>query len=365
MSLIARTGPQEYECRVGVLDSLTEKLRVRGITKVLIIHGTDSWDKAKNYLTQLMDSDITLEFALFNGECTHEEVDRIVGLISQTQAEAVIGVGGGKLMDAVKFAADKSSGVESVLIPTLASNCAPWTPLSVMYTAEGVCLGFVIHTKQVNLLVIEPNLLLDAPVDYFVAGIADTLAKWYESDVVLSRPEYQTNALLLLSRAAALNCRDSIVNYGLQAVKDIQNQTLTPAFIQVSETIIAVSGLVGGLGDGYSRSTVAHAVHDKLTAFPETHTFLHGEKVGYGIMVQLAIEENWAEIDRLAVFYESLNLPKTLADLNLSDLTEEQLGEVAAKVAVDPILLQSQYRVSKEVIQGGMRSLENYLATTV
>lgn len=365
MSLIVRTGPQEYECKTGVLDSLSTKLNVRGIRKVVIVHGTHSWEKAKHYLAELFESEILVEFVPFTGECTYEEVERIVKLASQAKADAIIGVGGGKLMDTVKYAAARSEGVQSILIPTLASNCAPWTPLSVMYTAEGVCLGFDLHTKQVALLVVEPNLLLEAPVSYFAAGAADTLAKWYESDVILSRPEYQTNALLLVSRAAALNCRDTILNSGAQAVADIQSQTLTLAFIQVCETIIAVSGLVGGLGDGYARSTIAHAVHDKLTIYPETHVFLHGEKVAYGILIQLAIEEKWTEIDRLAVFYDALHLPKTLADLNLSDLTDDQLAELAANVSVDKIFSQSEYEATKETIEKAIHALENYLTVKV
>ncbi|QQP70046.1 iron-containing alcohol dehydrogenase family protein [Carnobacterium sp. CS13] len=365
MSLVVRTGPQEYECGIGVLDSLTSKLKARGIRKAVIVHGTNSWKRAETYLSHLINSEITLEFVAFNGECTYEEVNRIVERLKETHAEAIIGVGGGKLMDTVKYAAEKITGVQSILIPTLASNCAPWTPLSVMYTADGVCLGFDIHMKQVALLAIEPSLLLDAPVNYFVAGVADTLAKWYESDVILSRPEHQTNALLLISRAAALNCRDTIVNYGQQAVADIQTHSLTPAFIQVCETIIAVSGLVGGLGDEYARTTIAHAVHDKLTIFPETHVFLHGEKVAYGIMVQLAFEEKWVEVARLAVFYESLQLPKTLTDLNLSRLTDDQLAAFTASVALDNNLIQSGYEAAKEDIQKAIHSLEDYLGIKV
>lgn len=365
MSLVVRTGPQEYECRTGVLDSLADKLKVRGIRKAVIVHGTNSWKKAEAYLSHLINSEIALEFVTFNGECTYEEVNRIVERLNETQAEAIIGVGGGKLMDTVKYAAEKITAVQSILIPTLASNCAPWTPLSVMYTADGVCLGFDIHTKQVALLAIEPTLLLDAPVNYFVAGVADTLAKWYESDIILSRPEHQTNALLLISRAAALNCRDTIVNYGQQAVADIQSHTLTPAFVQVCETIIAVSGLVGGLGDEYARTTIAHAVHDKLTVFPETHVFLHGEKVAYGIMVQLAVEENWTEAAQLALFYESLNLPKTLTDLNLNDLSNDQLVAFAASVALDENLVQSEYAASQEDVQKAMIHLEDYLGVKV
>ncbi|WP_035052328.1 iron-containing alcohol dehydrogenase family protein [Carnobacterium pleistocenium] len=366
MSLIARTGPQEYECRVGVLATLTNKLTLRGIQKAVIVHGARSWEKAESYLADLIASDLALEFVAFNGECTYEEVDRIAERARQSGADAIIGVGGGKLMDTVKYAAAKSAaGVQSILIPTLASNCAPWTPLSVMYNVEGVCLGFDLHTKQAALLAVEPNLLLDAPVNYFIAGAADTLAKWYESDIILSQPKHQTNALLLVSRAAALTCRDTILNYAPQAVTDSQSHTLTQAFTQVCETIIAVSGLVGGLGDGYARSTIAHAVHDKLTIFPETHAFLHGEKVAYGILIQLSVEENWAEVDQLAAFYDKLNLPKTLADLNLSYLTDDQIAELATNISVDANLSQSEYTATKETIQQAIHALENYLTLKV
>ncbi|MBM6615252.1 iron-containing alcohol dehydrogenase family protein [Desemzia sp. RIT804] len=365
MSLVVRTGPQEYECRVGVLDFLTNKLKMRGIRKVVIVHGTTSWEKARSYVLNLLESDIEVEFVTFNGECTYEEVNRLAGITGQIKAEAIIGIGGGKLMDTVKYAAAKCTGVEAVLIPTLASNCAPWTPLSVMYNEDGVCLGFDMHTKQVSILLIEPNLVLDSPVNYFVAGVADTLAKWYESDVILSQLEHQTNAFLLMARAAALNCKNNIVQYGKQAVADIQAQMLTPAFIQVVETIIAVSGLVGGLGDGYARTTIGHAVHDKITIFPETHTFLHGEKVGYGILVQLAFEGKWTEIDQLSVFYDGLHLPKSLADLQLNYLTEEQLSIFAGEVARDENLVESGYPASQEELYQAIVSLEQHLATKV
>ncbi|MFL2133863.1 iron-containing alcohol dehydrogenase family protein [Desemzia sp. FAM 24101] len=361
MSLVVRTGPQEYECKVGVLDSLTNKLKVRGIRKAVVIHGTTSWEKARLYLADLLESSIELEFVAFNGECTYEEVERIVTFAEQIKAEAIIGVGGGKLMDTVKYAAAKSPRAESILIPTLASNCAPWTPLSVMYTVDGVCLGFDLHTKQVGALLIEPNLVLDSPVNYFVAGVADTLAKWYESDVILSQTEHQTNAFLLMARAAALNCKNNIVQYGQQAVADIQAQSLTTAFIQVAETIIAVSGLVGGLGDGYARTTIGHTIHDKITVFPETHAFLHGEKVAYGILVQLAFEGKWTEIDQLSAFYDGLHLPKSLADLQLSYLTDEQLVVLASEVAGDENLVESGYPASKEELYQAVVSLEEYV----
>lgn len=359
MSLIVRTGPQEYECRVGVLDSLTNRLKTHNRKKVLIVHGTSSWEVARPYLSELFESETELKLSTFNGECTYEEVRRIADLASKIEADVIIGVGGGKLMDTVKYAAAKSQGVNSILIPTLASNCAPWTPLSVMYSADGVCLGFDIHTEQVGILLIDPRLILDSPVNYFIAGIADTLAKWYESDVTLSQPEHQTNAFLLMAHSAALHCKESIVQQGQQAVADSRSRSLTPAFIQIVETIIAISGLVGGLGDRYARTTIGHAVHDKITIFPETHAYLHGEKVAYGVMVQLAFENKWSEIDQLSLLYDDLGLPKSLENFQLSYLTDEQVDIFAGEIARDKTLVSSGYPVSQKGLYQAMISLEN------
>lgn len=221
------------------------------------------------------------------------------------------------------------------------------------------------HTKQVGLLVVEPALLLDSPVNYFIAGIADTLAKWYESDVILSQPEHQTNAFLLMARSAAQNCKVNISQYGRQAVKAIESQTLTTAFVQVCETIISISGLVGGFGDSYARTTIGHAVHDKITVFPETHSFLHGEKVAYGILVQLAVEEKWTEVDELLAFYYELHLPKSLMDLGLNYLTIEQIAAFSTEVAADKNLLESAYVVSNQAIQEAISALETYVRHTI
>src|SRR5690606_15040327 len=163
----------EHECREDVWKTSTETSQVRTIPRVILHHGTASWRKALPYLTALLDRSSEVKQTDHAGERTYEEVERHSSIAEQFEADAIIGVGGGRIMDAVKYAAAKTAGTEAILIPTLASNCAPWTPLSVMYSADGVCLGFDMHTKQVGLLVVEPALLLDSPVNYFIAGIAD------------------------------------------------------------------------------------------------------------------------------------------------------------------------------------------------
>ena len=112
-------------------------------------------------------------------------------LLSTTRPriDFIIGVGGGKLTDLVGYAAHLTNTPFGV-VPTLASNCAPWTPLAVMYKENGESEGKSEHfLRQAAFLITDPTLVIDAPVSYFIAGLADTLAKWYESETILAQPQ--------------------------------------------------------------------------------------------------------------------------------------------------------------------------------
>lgn len=136
-NITVRPGPQEYESRVGVLETLPERLQQRKVTKVLLVHGEKSWEKARPFLESLFDSSIEVVLEPFTGEATYEEIARIAQKIEVEEVEGIIGVGGGKLIDTVKYAGVKVPNTTVTIIPTLPSNCAPWAPLSVIYTEEG------------------------------------------------------------------------------------------------------------------------------------------------------------------------------------------------------------------------------------
>ncbi len=38
-------------------------------------------------------------------------------------------------------------------------------------------------------MLVEPQIILNAPEEYLLAGIGDTLAKWYEAVVLAPQPE--------------------------------------------------------------------------------------------------------------------------------------------------------------------------------
>ncbi|MGC3443928.1 oxidoreductase, partial [Enterococcus faecalis] len=73
------------------------------------------------------------------------------------------------------------------------------------------------------------------------------------------------------------------------ALAPMDEGKLTPEFVHLSEIVVAVSGLVGGIGDKYARNAAAHAMLVAMSKLlPKSHHYLHGEKVDFGIFYQLA-----------------------------------------------------------------------------
>lgn len=131
-------------------------------------------------------------------------------------------------------------------------------------------------------MLVEPEIVLNAPEEYLLAGIGDTLAKWYEAVVLAPQPE-TLPLTVRLGIQAAQTIRDVLLESSEQALADKQQGTLSRTFCDVVDAIIAGGGMVGGLGERYTRVAAAHSVHNGLTVLPQTEKFLHGTKVAYGI----------------------------------------------------------------------------------
>lgn len=332
--MISQSGPQRHISDAKAYDQLPSFISELGVTKVLFLHGTKSLAAAQPYLPDF-GSEVTVEDVLFNGECSYEEIDRVERIAKEQGIEMVIGLGGGKVLDTAK-SVTTGTHMYLVLIPTLASNGAPWSALSVHYKENGEHINHEIYKETANLMLLNPEVILNSPIDYFVAGIADTLAKFYESELIFENlPEEQYTVALTISRQMANNCKEVLLNDAIQAVEDMKNDKMTHTWRNVAETVIVMAGTVGGWGDAYARSTGAHSVHDALTLFPQTGHLLHGAKVGYGILVQLVIEGHFENIKELLPFYKTLGVPTNFHELNLDGITDEEIDKIAYEATTE------------------------------
>lgn len=105
-----------------------------------------------------------------------------------------------------------------------------------------------------------------------------------------------------------------------------KNQMVTPAL----ERIIEANTLLSGLGFESGGLAGAHSFHDAFTILSSSHTMLHGEKVAFGTLCLLILTGRPAEqVEEVYSFCESVGLPTTLAAINLSDISEDELNQVA------------------------------------
>ncbi|MDF6324174.1 glycerol dehydrogenase [Escherichia coli] len=213
------------------------------------------------------DAGLVVEIAPFGGECSQNEIDRLRGIAETAQCGAILGIGGGKTLDTAKALAH-FMGVPVAIAPTIASTDAPCSALSVIYTDEGEFDRYLLLPNNPNMVIVDTKIVAGAPARLLAAGIGDALATWFE----------------------ARACSRS----------------------------------------GATTMAAAHAVHNGLTAIPDAHHYYHGEKVAFGTLTQLVLENAPVEeIETVAALSHAVGLPITLAQLDIKEDVPAKMRIVA------------------------------------
>jgi glycerol dehydrogenase len=267
-------------------------------------------------------------------DCCEQDLQRLAAQASASGADAVIATGGGKVLDAGKLLADRL-GLACVTVPTSAATCAGWTALANLYSPQGAFCGDVALKRCPDLLIFDHYLVHCAPSRTLASGVADAMAKWYEASV------------------SSASSGDGLIQQAVQMARVLRDQLLqeaeialaspgTPeqpsdAWVRVAEACALTAGVIGGMGGARCRTVAAHAVHNGLTQLAASHGQLHGEKVGFGVLVQLRLEECLGGNQlagqarrQLLPFFRSIGLPTSLAELGLASCSIEELHGACA-----------------------------------
>lgn len=265
----------------------------------------------------------------FGGECSLAEIERIKQAAKLHKAQVIVGAGGGKVLDAARAAA-ADLNLPIVNCPTVASSDSPCSALSVIYSDDGVVQGSRFHRKNADLVLVDTQVIAQSPPRLLVAGMGDALATWFEAKTCVDggiknlRGGLSTQSALALARL----CYRTLLADGADALRSMQVQVVTPAL----ERLVEANTLLSGIGFESSGLAAAHAIHNGLTTVPATHDYLHGEKVAFGLLVQLVLEgKPRSVLDRVLGFATEVGLPITLAEIGLTDLPKEDLRRIAVR----------------------------------
>lgn len=293
----------------------------------------------------------------FERFATPDAVDALVVAIAAGGHDVIVGLGGGSSIDAAK-AAGHLAGIRWASVPTAASSDAPTSALAVIYTAEGEFHEYRFFPRNPDLVLIDTQVVAEAPVRFLAAGIGDALATWLEARATRrgtatamagGRPTLAGTALAELSW-------DILWENALPALDAVAARVVTPAL----EAVVEANTLLSGLGFESGGLAAAHAIHNGLTAAPQTHGLTHGQKVNIGSLAQLVLEGAPAqEIEDFIVFTTKVGLPNTLTEIGLTPENRKELRAVAEAATVEGETIHSMpFPVTADDVLAALTALE-------
>ncbi len=293
----------------------------------------------------------------FGGECTHREIERVKASALRAAANVIVGAGGGKVLDTARAVA-ADLGLPVVNCPTVASSDAPCSALSVIYDEEGSVVDYRIYPKNPSLVLVDTEVIASAPPRLLVAGMGDALATLFEAQTAVAahRENMRGGGSSRSALALAELCYRTLLEDGPSALDAVRRQAVTPAL----ERLVEANTLLSGLGFESSGLAAAHSVHNGMTIACGTHSYLHGEKVAFGTLVQLVLEGKPAGlIQEVLSFSHSVGLPITLADVGLEANDAEVLLQVARRsVAPGETIHNEPFTVLPEMVYDAIRTAD-------
>lgn len=351
-------SPARYTQGPNATASLGEEIVNLGLSGPALIVAGRSAAKllAPIWRETLTAAGIAYQVFPFTGECTSAEIARGVEAGRAMGAKIVIGAGGGKVLDTSRAVASDLD-LPQVNCPTIASSDAPCSALSVVYTDAGVVEQYRIYRRNPDLVLVDTTVIAKSPARFLTAGMGDALATWFEAKVCAEggvrnmRGGASTRSALALAEL----CYKTLLADGVAALESLRHQEATPAL----ERLVEANTLLSGLGFESSGLAAAHAVHNGLTTAAGTHDYMHGEKVAFGVITQLMLENQpRAILNEVLAFSKSVGLPVTFAGVGLgAEPAPETLRRIAERATAPGETMHNEpFPVTPPLVEQAMRA---------
>jgi glycerol dehydrogenase len=303
-------------------------------------------------------SGVLLRTVLTEGEVTHPVIDRCIAeaTANDYRPDLVIAAGGGKSVDSGK-AVTHALGTALVVISTAASNDGPCSKNYVFYDDKHHMLSVEHLPRNPDAVIVDTDVLIQAPEVFLLSGIGDALTKLYEGDQC--RLTNSTNSFGGVSTIAASvlaqACDRVIREDAVAGLLAARQKTVNPAFERLTEALV----LLSGLAFENSGLSVAHSMTRGLPTCADIASVQHGLQVAYGLLVQFKLEgRDQAFFNNQLAFYRSIGLPTTLVELGAKTVTDSLLQAIAEGTMTSPHIKKFQRALSATDFVEAMREVE-------
>ena len=346
-------SPNRYVQGKGELKNLPEHVKKLGKKLFVIISGS-GLKRVRGLLEEsFQGTGMELVFEPFHGECCETEINRLGGRFQENGCDLVVGVGGGKIHDSAKATAYYQNA-PVVIIPTIASTDAPCSALSVIYSEAGVFERYLFLNSNPDLVLVDTDVIAAAPPRLLVSGMGDALATYFEAKAVAASGATScaggkpTKGALALAKL----CYETLMEDGVKAKLAVEAGVCT----QAVENIIEANTYLSGIGFESGGLAGAHAIHNGLTVIRDCHHLYHGEKVAFGTLTQLVLENAGQKLlEEVIGFCMDVGLPTTFAELGMARPDKDLLMEAAVRAcSPDDTLVNMPFEVTPEMVYAAM-----------
>ena len=285
----------------------------------------------------------------FDGECTMAEIERLNQICRENDIEVIAGIGGGKVIDTAK-AVSHFMNLGLVIVPTTASSDAPCSALSIIYKEDGGLDQLLWLNANPDIVFVDVQIIANAPAHLLAVGMGDAMATYFEMKECYQKDadNFCGGRITLAAKAIAKECYRTLKEEGYEAYLSAQEHCVTPAL----EHVIEANTLLSGIGFESGGICAAHPINNGIAELPETHAYMHGEKVAFSLICQLILAGETREtIHEIMAFFSGIGLPITLKELGIETLTTQQLELIGTIAAGDPCISNLPLRADAKAIE--------------
>lgn len=299
----------------------------------------------------LKQSDLEYKDLIFEGPSTQNSFEYVAGLVNEYDADVVIGVGGGRIIDIAKAASDIANK-RIITVPTSAATCAAFAILYVVYGEDGSVekSGFLNH--EISAVIVDTDFVLDdCPKRYLASGIADAMSK---------NPEFLFTMITLgeLGKVATSDIATRIAEYTYEkyvanadkVMFDMDEKSDDELLDNIVCMNIMLTGLISNLSTGGKQLAIAHNFYDAICCLHKDirSKYLHGELVGLALPLQIFVNGGtMEEIDACKATLQKIGCPISLMEVGFpedEDKLEELVRYIHKKTIEDDMVLLEKIR---------------------
>lgn len=357
-------APNRYIFGPGAVKELGRRKQLLG-EKAFVLGGTRSIDSVWPQMKEDFEEH-GIEAVHVEKGCrysTRAEIARLTEKVKEKDADFVVGVGGGSVMDLAKGVACKEHGANKpiALVNTIPSTDAPCSALSVIYDEKHAVEAVWFYYKNPEVVIVPTDITIKAPVKWLVAGMGDALATRFEAEAV--EQSYSPNALIdggrppTAATKLAQFCYENLINYGYLAKLANEKQAITDAY----DNVAMANTLLSGLGFESGGLAAAHGIHDGLTVCPgrsKAPKGEHGDLVAIGTLAQLIMENRpKALLEEVLNFCLTVGLAVTLEEIGATFDDLDAVASVTTNPA-HPYAHNNPYPLTKDRVIDALKAVD-------